>query len=52
MPHFGIDMNNDDFAMSRIQRLDQGIRRQEPFNQMFVNGGGQSAVMENESVVD
>lgn len=23
MPHFGIDMHNDDFALSRIQRLDQ-----------------------------
>ena len=28
------------------------IRRQEPFNQILVNGGGQSAIMENESIVD
>jgi hypothetical protein len=28
------------------------IRRQEPFNQILVNGGGQSADMDAESILD
>jgi hypothetical protein len=44
--------------LSRIQRLDQmnvggnSIRRQEPFGPIHAHGGGQSADMDNESIVD
>jgi hypothetical protein len=60
MPHFGVDTLKNDIRLSRIQGLDQRsqiniqkiIRRQEPFNQILVNSGGQSAHMDSESIMD
>ena len=58
MPHFGMESLQEDIQLSRIQRLDQinmdknTIMRQEPFSQILVNAGGQSADMDHESVVD